>query len=268
MEKAYSYIQHQQIDAMSLNGTSIKYGKQPDIEDYWQQIIACDDKTQRHALIDGLVEKMSENSAQNGFWTPQQELRIVFGMQNNSIHVDDMNLYYYFFDNLKAFNDYNKASEQPMPDGAVMAKSILFTINNYFGPFNGDLGLRNQLTELNFDTFTYPSISVLRGKGVGACVEKAAVAHNLWLLGGRESYYVSSTSAKFEHSNDEGHAFCFMKNSAGEYMLYDAAMGNFGHVPGNPIESMLNGEPLVIGEPFKNHGIYANACNMEQVKTQ
>ena len=51
-------------------------------------------------------------------------------------------------------------------------------------------------------------------------------------------------------------------------MLYDAAMGNFGRVPGNPIESMLNGEPLVIGEPFKTHGIYANACNMEQVKSQ
>ena len=206
---------------------------------------------------------MESNSTSNGFWTQSDEIRITFGIGTNAIHLDDRNIYYNFFDNLSQLHKKNRNLEKPREEGTLAVESIHRTIENYFGAFNGNLDLRNQLTDLNFDTFEYPSISVLQGKGCGACVEKAAVAHNLWLLMGRESYYVSSTSAKFEHSNDEGHAFCIIRNSKGNFMLYDHAMNNFGPLQGNPIETLLSGQPLHIQAPFKNQGVYANACNLQ-----
>ena len=267
MEKCYSYVQGKTLDQMSLNGTSIKYGKQEDIKDYWKQIVENDNQTARHFLVDRLLEKMQANCDKNGFWCPEEEIQTTFGIERNAVHLDDKNIYYTFFDTLRVLHDKNKQTQTPQQDGTLAVRSVFSTIENYFGKFNGNLDLRNQLTELNFETFEYPSISVLQNQGCGACVEKAAVAHNLWLLMGRESYYVSSTSSKFENSNDEGHAFCIIKNGEGGFMLYDHAMNNFGALQGDPIETLLSGQPLVIGEPFNNHGIYANACNLEQAST-
>lgn len=264
MEKSYSYIQKKQLDQMSLNGASVRYGQQPDIAGYWKTIVECDSKTARETLISKLLEKMEENSEQNGFWGSQEELRITFGIGANSIHLDDKNIYFSFFENLR--NTYLDSKEKGIekPEGTMAVNSIYTTIENYFGAFNGDLDKRLELTELDFDTFEYPSVEVLKGQGCGACVEKAAVAHNLWLLMGRESYYACSTSAKFENSSDEGHAFCMIKNQKGNFMLYDHAMGNFGALQGDPVETLLSGQPLIIGQPFQNHGVYANACNLEQ----
>jgi hypothetical protein len=264
MEKSYSYIQKKTMDQMSINGTSIKYGKESNIDEYWRQIANCNDQSSRYEMIDQLLMIMENNAAQNGFWRADDEIRITFGIGSNAVHLDDKNIYYNFFDNLNYMYNKNNEFDVPLKDGAIALRSVFGTIENYFGAYNGDINLRHQLTDMNFDTFEYPSISVLKGKGCGACVEKAAVAHNLWLLMGRESYYVSSTSSKFENSNDEGHAFCIIKNSQDRYMLYDHAMNNFGPLSGEPIQTLLNGEPLVIKEPFKNQGVYANALNLEK----
>lgn len=263
MEKCYSYIKRTTLDQMSINGTSVKYGKQEDVVGYWKIIIECDDENDRHLLIDDLLKKMQNNAAQNGFWKPEDEIRISFGIGTTAIHLDDTSIYYSFFDNLRMLYQHNQTESKPVDDGVVALSSIFRTIEQYFGSYNGNLALRGKLTALNPETCEYPSISILKGKGCGACVEKAAVAHNLWLLMGRESYYVASTSAQFEDVEDEGHAFCFIRNSKGNFMLYDHARNNFGKVRGNPIETVLNGEPLIIGEPFKNPGVYANACNLE-----
>ena len=262
MEKSYSYIQNKPLDQMSLNGTSIKYGQQPNLVGYWIKIVECENQDERRALIDKLLEEMESNSSENGFWTSNDDVRITFGFGTNSVRLDDKDIYYSFFENLRTLYLKSKAQGTEKKTSPMSFNSIFSTIENYFGPFNGNLALRSSLTELNFDTFEYPSVSVLKGKRCGACVEKAAIAHNLWLLLGMESYYVSSTSSKFEHSNDEGHAFCIIRNTKGQFMLYDQSMQNFGPLQGDPISTILSGEPFIIKEPFKNKGVYANACNL------
>ena len=268
MEQCYSFIQNKRMNQMSMMGTSVRFGKEQTFGEEWRKIVEIEDREERNQEIDKLLENYQSNSTQNGFWGQNDIVQITFGAgASNSIMLDDKSLYYLFFDVLKENLDKNKALENPKNEGLIVVNSIYATINMYFGKYNGNLDLRDRLTSFDFEQEKMPSVAVLKGKGCAACVEKASVSHNLFLLTGRESYFVSSCSSKFEHSNDQGHSFTFIKNSKGNFMLFDHAMQNFGMVEGDPIEAMLNGEPLVIGEPFANQGVYANACNLELENT-
>lgn len=264
MEQCYSFIQHKRMDQMSIKGTSVRYGKEQTFGEEWRKIVEIEDREKRNQEIDKLLEAYQKNSQQNGFWSADDKVQITFGgFASNAILLDDKNLYYIFFDALRARIEHNKTQEKPMPEGSVIVNSIHATIEAYFGKFNGNMQLRDRLTQFDFMEEKIPSVASLMRKGCAACVEKAAVSHNLFLLAGKESYFVSSCSSQFPHSPDEGHAFTFIKNAKGNFMLYDQAMENYGPVKGDPIEAMLNGEPLIIDEPFKHHGVYANACNLE-----
>lgn len=264
MEQCYSFIQKKRMDQMSIKGTSVRYGKEQIFGDEWKKIVEIEDREKRNQEIDKLLENYQKNQQANGFWGFEDEVQITFGAGTaNMIVLDDKNLYYIFFDALKARLDHNKTLEKPIPEGKVVVNSIYATIEAYFGKYNGDMQLRENLTLYDFDNEKAPSIANLKRKGCAACVEKAAVSHNLFLLTGRESYFVSSCSCKFDFAPDQGHSFTFIKNQKGNFMLYDHALQNFGVVKGDPIETMLNGEPLVIGEPFSNQGVYANALNLE-----
>ena len=264
MEQCYSFIQKKRMDQMSMKGTSVRYGKEQTFGEEWRKIVEIEDREKRNQEIDKLLENYQKNQQANGFWGQADPIQITFGIGTaNAIQLDDKNLYYVFFDALRARLEYNKTAEKPLPEGKIVVNSIYATIDAYFGKFNGDLELRDRLTQFDFEKTNAASVASLKRRGCAACVEKAAVSHNLFLLTGRESYFVSSCSCKFEQSPDQGHSFTFIKNQKGNFMLYDHAMQNFGVVLGDPIETMLNGEPLVIGEPFANQGVYANALNME-----
>ncbi len=266
MEKSYSFNLKTILDNMSINGSSIRYGKQDGVDNIWKQIIGTEDQNERYKLVDLLIDKMEENAKANGFWRADEELKISFGIGTNAVHLDDRNVYYMLFDILKKLYELNQKQEEPLVDGSLFYNAIHNTIERYFGEYNGDSKLRLDLTSLDFETFKYPSVSILKGKGCAACVEKAAFAHNMWLLFGRESYYVGSTSSKFKHTNDNAHAFCIVRNKQGKLALYDQALENYGHLPDDTIDKILRGEPLVIDKPFKTYGIYANACNFGKEK--
>ena len=265
MEKSYSFTKREVLDRMSLKGTSIKYGKESKAIGRWKTIIEEKDDAVRNSMIDDFIEEMELNSENNGFWKSDDEIKITLGAgADNAIRLNDKTLYYDFFKMLRHGYIKNNEKATPNSEGWLALHAIKNMIDFYFGSFNGDLKKREVLTTMDYDSFEFPSISVLKGAGCGACVEKSAVAHNLWLMLGRESYYVASASSKFPHSQDEGHAFCIIKNSNGNFMLFDHAMQNFGQLPGDPIDLLLSGNPLIIGEPFKNTGCYANALNLEQ----
>lgn len=265
MEKSYSFIINETIDQFSMNGTSIRYGKQPDISNKWKEIIAEGDEEKRNIIIDELISDMEENYDKNGFWRAEDEILINVGAfgGDNRFCLDDKSLYYDFFTCLKTQIEKNNASENPKNEGFITYKTIKSFLNEYFGEYNGDLRKRNELTDYDVETGECPSISLFKGAGCAACVERASVSHNLWLLMGRESYFVLSPSCMFETTPDEGHAFNIIKNSMDNFMLFDSTLHNFGQLPGNPIDDMLMGKPFVVKEPFLNKGCYANAKNLD-----
>ena len=266
MIKSYSYNLKTNLDRMSIDGSSVRYGKQEGIEDVWREIISCEDQNERYARVDALIAKMEENTETNGFWCAAEELKISYGIGNNAVHLDDRSIYYSLFDILQQLCEMNKKRANPLTDGSLFYNAIHNTIEIYFGEYQGNEKLRLDLTEMDMEIFKYPSVSVLKGKNCAACVEKAALAQNMWLFFGRESHYVCSTSAKFKHTNATAHAFCIVRNTMGKLSLYDQALENYGHLPDDTIESILKGEPLVIDKPFETYGIYANACNFAKEK--
>lgn len=266
MIKSYSYNLKTNLDRMSIDGSSVRYGKQEGIEDVWREIISCEDQNERHSRVDALIAKMEENTEANGFWRADEVLKIGFGISTNGLHLDDRSIYYMLFDVLKELEKMNKKLPKPLSDGSLFYNAIHNTIDMYFGEYNGNAKLRNTLTELDFETFEHPSVAVLKGKCCAQCSEKAALAQNMWLFFGRESHYVCSTSSKFNHCDDKAHAFCIVRNTMGKLSLYDQALENYGHLPDDTIESILKGEPLVIDKPFETYGIYANACNFAKEK--
>ena len=253
------------MDGWSMNGTSIRFGQATSVVEEWQKIIAIDEDAARQKAIDSLIDTLEADVETSGFFDASEQIMITRGAgAMQGIKLDDREVYYNFFDNLKTL--YSTATDDKEKNN-VLPKAIKQTVDTYFGQYNGDEKSRLSFTTAEIDDdgeIIYPSVSVLKGKGLGACVEKSAMAHNMWLMLGRKSHYISSSSIHFKGISDEAHAFTIIQNGHGNYMLYDLALNNFGRLAGDPIKEMLKGEPLIVSEGFRNPGIYANACNIER----
>jgi hypothetical protein len=172
-----------------------------------------------------------------------------------------------FFDNLKKWNDLAKEHRE-YTDGFIAFSSIKDTLDNYFGKNmagtrNKRLNLTSVISNEN-DDFITPSIKKEKGQNCAECVEFASISHNLWLLMGVKSYFITSKNCKLdgpinEYSND-GHSFTIVEYGD-KFRMCDFALENFGVMEGNPIDSILKGEPL----KFKNM-TYANANIKNQQK--
>ena len=120
--------------------------------------------------------------------------------------------------------------------------------------------------EIDDDDIKIPSISAQKGKNCSLCVERASVAHNLWLLTGEKSHYINSLDCKFavggaEYSND-GHAFCIVEID-GVYKLFDPTMQVYQKLVGNPIDKMLKGDAFEVLTKDGQEYIYANATKKQ-----
>ena len=240
----------------------IQYGQEPDISDEWKRIIAIDDEVARHQEVDKLLDRMEQNSEQNGFFCADEKVDIGAGC---GFLLDDKEIYYNFFDNLKVlYQEQNGKSSEML----IILQAIKKTEQEYFGGFGANKSKREDLTAIEIDDEAgeiVPSIKNHKGQNCSLCVERSAVAHNLWLLAGKTAYYVDVTSGQvfFEGSSsdfrNDGHAYNIVEDG-GIFRLVDLAMMNACNYKGNPIEDMENGLPIIVGhsKTVNRPGIYAN----------
>ena len=225
----------------------IQYGKEESIENQWKEIVKEKDKNLRHKKIDAIIEKLEANSTNNGFIQSKVGINIDCW---HGFKVDDREIYYIFFKNLiKNCEELDKMGKTNY-DGFVMYVSIRQTLDDYYGKrVENAYKIRKQLTEIDEDEngcFVVSSIKVLKGQGCAMCAEKASVAHNLWLICGKKSYYISSKTIKYKGKElSDGHAFCVVEN-AGKFKVFDAELENYGPIDFNPIENVKNNLPIEI----------------------
>ena len=112
---------------------------------------------------------------------------------------------------------------------------------------------RTRLTQMSiieeddgFDDFNFPSIRVQKGKGTGVCTERASIAHNLWLLTGRQSYFFTSKDCRFVDGENAGHSFSVVKLKKG-FRLCDFALDRFDLFDNSPIDMINKKQPLLFG---------------------
>ncbi len=272
MKECYSYIQKKRMEGESIfaGSTNVRYGKEDGIKEIFDEIIKIDDETLRHQRVDELLSTMERNTDNNGFIPANEAVYLENGMRQigaPQFKIDDKNIYYLFIDRYKALREANPDKS----DSIVHYVAVKDTIAMYFGLYNGNPTLRKQLTtpEVDYDRFgadaSYkvetPSISRLRAKSCAMCIERASVSHNLWLLGGYESYFVNAGSINFPNVSDEGHAYCLVHYND-RFRLFDPAMQVYKalEVGQNPIEDILTGKPFVVGDM-----VYANASSLDDL---
>ena len=254
---------------------SIQYGKQPDIEDEWKKIVELEKVEDRKKQIDILLTKMEQNAEENGFFGAEQQV-VINKLHRKAVLFNDKEMYYQFFEILR--NNYLSEKDN-ISSGAIIKRAIEETEMSYWGSFQSDKTKRLDLTTSEIitqddpnlpDITIIPSISKLKGENCSACMERAVMAHNLWLLTGKTSYFinVSASECDFGQESDEykndGHAFSIVEYD-GKYRLFDLSMNNICMLQGNPIEDIENGKPLKVeGPTVNNPGYYANYSKLQQ----
>lgn len=258
---------------LSFASWYIRYTQKTLSDKFFADILQEQDEKKKKVLIDKLIKSASENSFETGFFAKNQEIA-VGGLGGHAFVIDDMDIYYSFFENLKKIaNEFAKQGLDFKKNKMYMvAKSISKTEQQYFGVGcnlrNVRLSLLAQTYDEKTDNFPAPSIKVLKDKGIAECVELASVAHNLWILTGEKSYYINSKDCYFggvgkEYSHD-AHAFNLILHN-GSYFVFDKALGNFGKIGGNPIEDFLEDRPVVIeGKGVREKGVYGNYSKLTE----
>ena len=245
METSYKYMN-------CVPTVKIKYGQQDEIKDVWKQLITIDDINERRNKTNELIKAMEANSEKNGFFRNDEPIGIDPHGFNYGFTIDDPEIYHLFISMLKTLKEQYNTPEELLP-----FYGTFHTIQNYFGGMESDQDERLSLTSII--DFEVPSISVLKGKNCSMCVERASVAHNLWLLTGAKSHYVYSMTPKFKDDDkNDAHAFCIIEEN-GIYKMFDHSMQVFQRLEGNPIETILNGELLKVTTQSGEEIIYANS---------
>lgn len=259
MEKVYS-----KLGISALPNIKIRFGQETSIKSLWKNIIEIDDIEERQKRIDDLLEIMEADEDKSGFLG--KEDRVDCGKAHCFL-LDDKNLYYMFFDNLRQLSKQNLDGKAT--DGAIIHKAIKETIKQYAGGNGVNRELRQSLTELVGEDATAQSISQQKGKNCFYCTERAAISHNLWLLTGATSYFCWTDNDNFgaddsTYKNDT-HNFTIVEYDD-KFRLYDIAMNNFCMLENDCIEKLLDGKGLKVekSKTVPNPGVYAENFNDQE----
>ena len=228
---------------------NIYYGQEESVIDKWKEIILIEDVNERHKAIDELLKVLNANSNNNGFIGPNLGLDIK-DYSSCQIYIDDNELYYLFFDNLRTLYKAREQSENNYDDDNIINYAIINTLNQYFDGYGKDPSLRIKLTKTVENPS--PSVKLLKGKGIAACVEVAACSHNLWILTGRTSYFVSTKNVHFYGTND-GHAYNIV-NTKNKYILYDIVRKLVKSYKENPVDDIIANKSFVVNNEYYYKG--------------
>ena len=225
---------------------TIRYGIEEGLTNEWKEIINTKNEEEKKQKIDKLIEKLEENSEVNGFFKAQDKVSINIFC---GFRLDDKEIYYLFFNRLeKIYNSLLTKLHKDI-DGFTIFSAIKETLTIYFrNDLKDAMRERMNLTAIvadEDDNFIPPSIRVLKDTGCGMCAEKSSIAHNLWLMCGKKSYYFTSKSVFVNGNNPDGHAFCIVEYD-NKFRIFDSALGNYGMLDCNPIETIKNNEPFKV----------------------
>jgi len=247
-----------------INGCfiSVRYGKENNVRD-WQEIISLSQEERKEA-IDKLLEQFNSNSDNNGFFT---ETDTVDCGKTRGFILNDKELYYMFFENLRVL--FEKHKDQNFTNGKYVNAAIKATIEQYAGGKGVDRNKRFELTTASVNEdgdIEFPSIAMQKGQNCFYCTERAAISHNLWLLSGATSYFCYTDSPNFEQADEvcknDAHNFTIVSYDD-KFILYDLAMNNFCKLPNDCIDNLLSGQGLQVTN-VNIPGVYAKNVNMEK----
>lgn len=261
MEKVYS-------KTGIVSDIKIRFGQEPSVKGKWKEIVNIDNKHEREKEIDDLLDLMENNVNNNGFFGSND--KVDCGGFGRGFLLNDKNLYYMFFNNLKMLNEQNVDGK--VSEGSVINQAIKATIKEYAGGNETNRHLRLEKTELEITDgrVIVPSIAEQKGQNCFYCTERAAISHNFWLLTGVTSYFCFTNCDDFgieddEYKNDT-HNFTIVEYD-NKFRLYDIAMDNFCLLNNDCIDSLLSGKGLEVKD-VKNPGIYATNDILESNETK
>ena len=247
--KIARYLKHDEFKEIEdgnyeplLADLTIKYGQEPKIENLWKEVIPINEKQTRQTKINELLDRLEKNSKTNGFFKKDDLVSIDLF---HGFKIDDKEIYYLFFNTLEKTRKFLQEQGLKDKDNFAIFLSIKETIDLYFGKdkisHNRE---RFHFTEILADE-EIPSIKRFKNSGFAMCAEKSSVAHNLWLLCGKKSYYIVSKFIEVSVENHDAHAFCIVEYD-GKFRIFDPALGNYGMVQGNPIELIKSNKQFAV----------------------
>lgn len=167
-------------------------------------------------------------SVHNGFIHP--ESRIMRNFLVDAVRIDDPQIYQVLLESFRQYRENPSWKNKSMREIATYA--LARTLGEYFGNHYGTSSTEQNNRQFYWDHGSADSedisISEFRGKKIGVCAEKAAVAQNLLTFMGYETELVMSTNNRLnasETDDREGHA----------YLILTTDRGHFIHDPTNPI---------------------------------
>lgn len=172
------------------------------------------------SLVNGSVYK--------GFIHP--ETRIMRSFIVDAVRINNTEIYKVLLESFRQFKENPAWQSKSMRE--IAQHALVRTLGTYFGNYYGAEGVESRNRQFYLDHSGIDSediaISEFRGKGMGVCAEKAAVAQNLLTFMGYDSELVMSTNNKLNSPdvNDrDGHA----------YNVISSDRGHFVHDPTNPV---------------------------------
>ena len=158
------------------------------------------------------------NRSYSGFIHPDSRVRRSFMV--DPFHVDDAELY---FDFVQTLREIMAASQ----DGSPIRGSIIPAIQHEIARYFGNLTASSSAEDKNREFYSEhsqdgaPNISIkdLKGKRIGVCAEKAAVAQNLASFMGMTSTFIAGGARFIPESKEEFHAFNIVQTSLGQFLF-------------------------------------------------
>lgn len=174
------------------------------------------------------VLSLLTGTSYKGFIHP--ETRVMRNFIVDAVLINDPAIYNALFDSIRQLKENPAWQNRNMREIAQYA--LVNALGTYFGNFYGTDGTEEAnrafyMDHSGIDSEDIP-ISDFRGKQIGVCAEKTAVAQNLLTFMGYNSELIMSTDCKLEPSDNisrDGHA----------YQIISSESGRFIHDPTNPV---------------------------------
>lgn len=183
------------------------------------------------------------------FIHPDTEIKPLY--IGRGFRLDDEEIYNTFLDTLHDL--YARKKYKELPFNLFLLYGLQFGLQNYFGNMkpskideqNREKRLRGSaILSVDDDIPEPPVRSIAENKEEALCAERAAVAHNLLSLAGKESYFCLG-KLRLPEGDHGMHAFVIFKNAEGKYMIYD---------PMNPEFILDNAGNKIVGIVPAIHG--------------
>lgn len=138
-------------------------------------------------------------------------------------------------------------------DVYAISDVIIETVNDYFNGYANIDHRMKYYKETDFEKHEENKISNLKGTGAAMCVERAAVAQNLLISLGINSFF--KTSGIINNNNDEVHSYNIIEHN-NKYYIFDTSLPNLINGKPNPLIAEIDKEAFdLLSYPLSDQGI-------------